>query len=254
MVRADYDDIFYMEKALEAIQLWSTDPLYKPFYHESGMIRIGKAGRGKQLIANYETLKTDIHPEILSPEQFKGRYDGFFANADFDGVDEVFVNRKSGWAEASKALEALIDAAVAAGVKYIMGHASALTFDVMGDCTGLRLSDGRILIADKIILSTGAGTAKLLADSAPKRSELHAGNRLVAAAVITGITKVDAQEGKQYTGLPVGVHTMEGTLGGSSFSLTRAQRVRVVNIKAFDRRDNASDRGGRTLRDKVLPR
>lgn len=213
VVRADYGDLFYMEKALEAINLWRTDPLYKPFYHESGLVNIDNTGLGRRMIENYKKLKTDVSPEMLRPEEFKKRYNGFFENTDFEDVEEIFINKRSGWAEATKALKALTDAAVSAGVKYIEGDIATLTFDELGDCSGVRMVDGNALSADKIILSTGAGTAKLLADSAPKRPELQVGNRMVAAAVVTGIVKLNAQDGKRYTEIPVTVHAIKTTQG-----------------------------------------
>jgi sarcosine oxidase/L-pipecolate oxidase len=107
----------------------------------------------------------------------------------------------------------LIDAAVSAGVRYVEGDAASLTFNETGGCTGVRLVDGSIATADKIVLSTGAGTAKLLADSCPKKPELQAGDRLTAACVITGIVRLNSQEKKQYIGIPVGVHAMNGIRG-----------------------------------------
>ena len=37
VIRADYEDIFYIPKALEAKEAMKWDPLFKPFYHESGI-------------------------------------------------------------------------------------------------------------------------------------------------------------------------------------------------------------------------
>jgi sarcosine oxidase/L-pipecolate oxidase len=165
------------------------------------------------MIDNYKKLKTDISPEMLRPEELKRLYNGFFENTNFEDVEEIFVNRKSGWAEATKALKALTDAAVSAGVKYIEGDVASLTFNETGGCTGVRMVDGGALSADKIILSTGAGTAKLIADSAQKKPELQVGNRMVAAAVVTGIVKLNAKDGMRYTDIPVTVHAIKKTQG-----------------------------------------
>lgn len=214
VVRADYGDLFYMEKALEAIHIWRTDPLWRPFYHESGLINIDNTGLGRRMIENYKTLKVDIQPEMVNPEDFRKRYGGFFADTDLSSVEEIFVNVKSGWAEASKALEAMTDTAVSAGVNYIQGSVASLTFDESGaKCTGVQMTDGSQLWADRIILSTGAGTAKLLADSAPERPALQIGDRMTAAAVVTGVVKCNGQEGKAFQGIPVGVHGISETRG-----------------------------------------
>lgn len=236
VVRADYGDMFYMEKALEAVHVWRTDPLFRPFYHETGLVNIENTGLGRRMIENYRKLKTDVAPEMVAPKEFKNRYDGFFEDANFEGVDEVFVNKSSGWAEASKALKALIDATVSAGVRYIEGNIASLALNEMGGCTGVRMTDGRILSAGKIILSTGAGTAKLLADTAPEKPELQVGSRMVAAAAISGIARFNAQEGKKYTAIPVTIHGMEGTKGASFPSPT----LLLAQVK--DRRSIAFDR------------
>jgi sarcosine oxidase/L-pipecolate oxidase len=215
VVRADYGDIFYMEKALEAMQFWRTDPLYKPFYHESGYVKIDDTDLGRRMIENYKQLKSDISPELIEPEELKKRYNGFFVDTNFDGVKEVFVNTMSGWAEAKEALKATIDAAVSAGVKYIEGGITKLTFNKTGGCTGIRMADDAVLEADHVILSTGAGTAKLLADSVPEKPELQVNGRMVAAAVITGIVKLNAQDSVQYAGIPVSIHGMAGIQGTS---------------------------------------
>ncbi|PVH88186.1 hypothetical protein DL98DRAFT_581402 [Cadophora sp. DSE1049] len=113
-------------------------------------------------------MNIEVDPELVSVQDFKKRYDGFFDDTDFEDVKEVFVNEKSGWAEAAKALKALIDATLELGVKYLESEASSLTFDDAGHCTGVKSLNGEVLKDGKIILSTGALTAKLIADSAPE--------------------------------------------------------------------------------------
>jgi sarcosine oxidase / L-pipecolate oxidase len=216
VVRADYGDIFYMEKALEAMQFWRTDPLYKPFYHESGYVKIDDTDLGRRMIENYKQLKSDISPELVEPEELKMRYDGFFSDTNFDGVREIFVNSKSGWAEAKEALKATIDAAVSAGIKYVEGDIARLTFNKTGGCTGIQMTDNTVLEAHHVILCTGACTAKLLADSVPEKPELQVNGRMVAAAVITGIVKLNAQDGNPYAGIPVSIHGIAGIQGTSS--------------------------------------
>lgn len=37
-IRADYGNILYMEKALEALDLWKSNPLFKPFHHKTTLM------------------------------------------------------------------------------------------------------------------------------------------------------------------------------------------------------------------------
>lgn len=216
VVRADYGDLFYMEKALEAIHFWREDPIFRPFYHESGLINIDNTGLGRKMIENYEKLGVKVGAEMLSPETFKKGYADFFQNTDYTDVKEIFINRNSGWAEATKALAAYTDAAVEAGVRYTAAEVERLIFNSAGDCVGVQMVDGQAITADRVVLSTGAGTAKLLADSAPGRADLQVDGRIVAAAVVTAIINLDPSEGKRYTEIPVTVHAIETTRGNLS--------------------------------------
>ena len=96
MVRADYGDIFYMEKALEAIKLWRDDPLFKPFYYQSGMINIDNTSLGTETLQNYEKLGVKVDAEMVSTDRFKKEYCSFYEDTDFSDVSDVFVNRDSG--------------------------------------------------------------------------------------------------------------------------------------------------------------
>jgi sarcosine oxidase/L-pipecolate oxidase len=108
---------------------------------------------------------------MTKPEEVKKLYGAMFEGADYRGVTEILINRTSGWAEASKALKNVIEAAIAAGVKYIEADISSLEFDDQGSCIGVRSASGNTLSATHIILATGAGTAKLIAKSAPDRED-----------------------------------------------------------------------------------
>ncbi|CAN9079450.1 unnamed protein product [Alternaria alternata] len=175
-----------MEKALEAIQLWREDPLFKPFYYQSGIIKINNSDLGRNTLENYKKLGVKVNAKIVSPDRFKEEYGSFFEHTDFSEAKDVFVNEDSGWAEAAKALTAYTDAAINSGVKYTAKEIDVLTFITDGGCTGVLTKGGTNITADRIVLATGAGTAKLLADSAPSRKELQVNGHLVAGAVITG--------------------------------------------------------------------
>lgn len=125
-----------------------------------------------------------------------------FANADYCHVDEIYWNPLSGWAEAARAVEATTKAAVDAGVRYVAASVSALLLD-HGDCMGARTDDGQTFHAEHIILSTGAETAKLLADSAFDKPEMLAGRRITAAAVCEAANDVDEQQKTKYKTVPV---------------------------------------------------
>ena len=206
IVRADYGSLFYCELALKARELWKHDALFKPFYHQSGLVNMGDNDLGRVIIENYKKLNEETGAEIIGQDEMRERYDGLFAETEYKGVEDIFVNPTSGWAEAVLAVTKVIEAGISNGVRYVQGDVEALTFHPHGDCTGVKLRSGEILHAQHIILSTGAGTAKLLADSAPDRKDLQVENRITAAAVVTGVVKLDSRQQERFKTCPAFVH------------------------------------------------
>ncbi|KAI9642603.1 hypothetical protein NHQ30_009408 [Ciborinia camelliae] len=214
IVRADYEDIFYCELALKAREFWRNDPLYKPYYHQSGFVIIDDPGLGRRIINNYEQLGVfDHQAQIVGPDEIKTMYSGLFEGTDWRDVKEVFVNKGSGWAEATKAVQKIAAMAKSNGVKFIEADVENLVLEVDGNCIGVLTKDGRTFRADKIILSTGAGTAKLLADSAPQMHHVLAEDRITAAAVVAGHVKLNEAEYERIKYTPVFDHAVGEVLG-----------------------------------------
>ncbi|KAG4025174.1 hypothetical protein MFRU_064g00110 [Monilinia fructicola] len=214
IVRADYEDIFYCELALEARQLWRNDPLYKQYYRQSGFVIVDDTGLGRRIIENYEKLGIfDHQARLVGPEDIKTMYNGCFEGTDWKGVSEVFINEGSGWAEATKAVRSVVEMAKANGVKFIEGDVDNLALKVDGTCIGVLTKDGRTFHADKVILSTGAGTAKLLADSAPQMHHILAEDRITAAAVVSGHVKLSETECAKMKHIPVFDHGVGKVMG-----------------------------------------
>ncbi len=182
------------------------------------MVVLDDTGLGKKIVENYRSL--GVHDgEVMSVDEFlEGRFGAkfegsLFKKADWRGVEEVFVNVMSGWAEATKAVSKVAAAALEAGVECIDGDIVKLLFDENDGCVGARTSDGRDILAKKVILSTGAGTAKLLADSAPDRPSLQSHDRITAAAVVTGVVKLSSKQMKIFGKTPNFIHSVGEVLG-----------------------------------------
>lgn len=213
IIRSDYDNPFYCKLALEAKEAWKSDPLYKPFYHETGMVVLEPSGLGGRIAKNYEDLNVDNSVRFCKPAELKHLYGGIFEDADYDGVEEAFINPSAGWVEAATALRAVTEAGIKNGVEYVQGDIERIIFDNEGACTGVRTQDGRILYADRVILSTGAGTARLLVRSAPQRRQVQSEDRITAAAVVTAVIKLNEQQKTAFAKCPVFIHDMDNVFG-----------------------------------------
>jgi sarcosine oxidase / L-pipecolate oxidase len=245
VVRADYPDIFYMQRTLEAMQIWKTDPLYKQFYHESGLIWVDDRGFARTVRENYARLGLgDERERIASPGEVRTLYGGMFAGAEIGDAAEVWVSERSGWVEASRCLSAVIEAAARGGVRCVEAEVAALEFGARRACTGVRLRDGRSISADRVILATGARTAKLLVDSELSQAELSDGGRLVAAAICTGVVKLDAEEAEKFKSGPVFLHAAGNSQGGfaPSWRIEAAQNISQVPASRQMQRTKSSSR------------
>ena len=219
VVRADYPSILYMEKALEAMEIWRTDPLYRQFYHESGLIWVDGRGFARTVIENYERLGANEKVRIASPAEVRTLYSGIFANAELEDCAEIVINESSGWVEASKCLEAAIATAAHEGVRCIEADVFTLELDNTGSCIGVWSKGGKFITADRVILASGAQTTKLLVNSLPSRAELYDRDRLVAAAICTGMVKLNAEEAEKFKAGPVFLHATGNSQGGFVHSL-----------------------------------
>lgn len=214
IVRADYDDIFYMKLALEAVEAWRNDSLYSPYYHECGMLFAEEISMGRLSFENYKTLGVDPGARMLTPEEARAQFP-VFGKANWTDVKENFWNPRSGWGEADNAVRAVTQKAIDAGVEYVEASVSTILFDDAGGCRGVRTKEGQELVAENTLLCTGAYTARLIADSAPTRKELQVDGRMVAAAATSCIVKCDPQCLYLYQHAPVHFLGMYHTHGES---------------------------------------
>ena len=205
-VRADYDDLVYCRLAIEAQDIFKSDPLWQPYFHETGVYWMCRSDYAQDVINNYKKLgrKADLFAVPIA--QAKKMYGGLFEDADYTDVKEVLINKSSGWAAAGDCLRAVTRKAIELGVKYVTAEVATLLFDHSGRCRGLKTGAGETLTATHTILSTGAYTSKLLEFSAATSGipSLQAGDRIVAGGITTGMVTLDDKSYERFKSMPVG--------------------------------------------------
>lgn len=216
IIRADYQDIFYMRLALEAQQQWRQNPIFRKWYHESGMLYAEDKGMARTNLENLNAVGGKHHAEIWTPEETRSKFDGVFQDANWSGVTETYFNPQSGWGEADRALKSLLEAAVDEGVVYNSSGVSTLCISDSKTCTGARTDDGAELKADHIILCTGAWTAKILLDTAPLDKTLHIGDRIIAAGAIQCTASYPPDQMYKLRSMPVMFNGCDHTEGSCS--------------------------------------
>ncbi|KAK5453475.1 hypothetical protein LTS15_006660 [Exophiala xenobiotica] len=214
IVRADYDDVFYMRLGLEAMHGWRTDETYSPFYHESGILIVDDSGWGAKCLENYKLLNIIVKAEILSTEAAQTRFP-MFADGNWDGATDCYWNPESGWAEAEKALSSGLKAAVDAGVEILEAAVDKLLLDNQGRCTGAVATDGTEFHASQTLVCAGAYTPKILLDTFPHSKECQVGDRLVAAGAVSCTASFAAADDGKVAQVPVLINTLPHTHGES---------------------------------------
>lgn len=212
IVRADYDDPFYMKLALEAMSEWRSNPIYSPSYHESGILIADDIGWGAKCLENYKLLKADASAEMLKIEDALARFP-IFSEANWDGATQCYWNPGSGWADADKALSSCLKAARDAGVELIEAAIDKLLVNGNGLCIGVRAADGTEYGGTHVVLCTGAYTAKLLLDTFPHSEEFQVGDRMVAAGAVSCSASFDAEDEAKLKNVPVLINTLPHTHG-----------------------------------------
>lgn len=219
VVRADYDDIVYCQLGLEAQDVFKSDPLWKPYFHETGIYWICRSDYAQDVIENYKKLGRQADLKAVPIEEARKLYNGLFEDADYTGVKEVLINKTSGWAAAGDCLRAVTNHILGRGVQYVTAEVATLQISKDGRCTGVKTRDGKTLTATHTILCTGAYTPKLLEYSAEKSgiADLSAGPRILAGGITTGMTKLDDESYKRFAAMPVGVQGYTAEEGEISF-------------------------------------
>ncbi|KAF3480946.1 sarcosine oxidase [Arthroderma uncinatum] len=222
IIRSEYTDEFYMRLALEAIRAWKSDPIFSPYFQQTGILFATTQEHASKIVENYTSVAAEkadsmasVPVETIEPEVARGRFGGIFRDTDWDGVETCLWNAEAGWGDAENALRNVISSAIALGVKFLPLAVDRLLFDQTGGCLGARTVTGVDLHAEHIILCTGAGTAKLLADSAPGSPRLQVGGRLTAAAAVMCAYRVPADQMAKFGSAPIVVKAVGDTPGES---------------------------------------
>ena len=153
-----------------------------------------------------------------------------YADAGYANIEEIFWNPEIGWAEASNALEATIKAAIENGVQYVVESVTSLIRDG-SVCQGVETESGKEYTADTVILSTGAYTARLLADSFPDEPELQAGNRISAAGVCEAAIHLTEEQRSRFKDTPVFVLDANTTKGETMPPNSKGESKFIRDVK-----------------------
>ncbi|KUL89502.1 hypothetical protein ZTR_04289 [Talaromyces verruculosus] len=169
IVRAEYEDPFYTDLAIKAVEAWKT-PLFAPHFHQTGFLHCVSAAAPEKAIdtlRRFETAATRharIEPHVL-PLNGKDDIRRWFWQADghFPGW-KGYINRFDGYAHSGNALATIHKWTQSRGVRYFLGEHGAVSQIVYrhGKSIGIRTVKGQFHAAGVVIVAAGAAAAKLV--------------------------------------------------------------------------------------------
>ncbi|KAI9925276.1 hypothetical protein ASPWEDRAFT_120490 [Aspergillus wentii DTO 134E9] len=150
----------------QAMHGWKNDPLFKPYYHDTGLLMSACTPEGLGRLG--VRVRPDSDPnivELTQPEEFRKLAAPGVLQGDFPGWKGYFHRSGAGWAPARLALVAAAREAQRLGVKFVTGSPQGKVITLIfenNDVKGAVTADGKIWRADQTFLCAGASAGQFL--------------------------------------------------------------------------------------------
>lgn len=207
---------FYSTLALEALELWRSDPIFKPAFHEVGIV-YGACGdeAAHEIEKRYKVLEkrgADFC-KLSTPQDFAKYVGRSSASLDealeslsldgrFDDWKGYYQKNKCGWTYAALALENAAKECKRLGAKFLIGRADKVIVDEKngGKCLGVKLDNGDEVKSEITVICAGANSCKLL----------DFGGQLLSKCWTVGHIQLTEEEAKALKGMPVVLNLDQG--------------------------------------------
>ena len=163
------DDESYVSNRLgqAATGGWRNDPVFKPFFHETGCVLAATTPKARKWLDEHEgPSEVTGWKSLKSKQDFRATMPDGVLTGDFPGWRGWFRKKDCGWVHARKAMEAAALEAQKLGVNFITGPEAgkvvSLSFTEDGDIGGATTADGKHHYAHHTILACGANAPQLL--------------------------------------------------------------------------------------------
>ncbi|CAG8936304.1 unnamed protein product [Penicillium salamii] len=198
--------IAYAACTRAALVGWTTDPVFMPYFHETGFIVAGDTPELIQLIQEAEIDQSQGDYEFLeSAGDFQRTMPPGILTGEFPDWKGWNNRSGAGWVQATKAMVSAYKEAQRLGVSFLtgplQGNVKSLVYED-GDVIGALTQDGTTHYAQQTILTAGAGSDRLLDFK----------KQLRPTAWTLGHIKLTPEEAQKYRNLPVLYNVTKGFL------------------------------------------
>lgn len=191
-----------LQLSLEARDMWRHDPLFAPFFHNTGRLDCeGSAAGIAGLRAQYQTL-LDAGAGLEATHEWLDSEDAILAKMPLLPRDQIrgwkaIYSRDGGWLAAAKAINAIGEELRQRGVRFGVGAAGSFKRPLLtadgATCVGVETVDGTQYRGDKVVLAAGAWTPALV--------DLE--NQCCSKAWVYAHLQLTPAEAAEYQGRPV---------------------------------------------------
>ncbi|KAA8650794.1 hypothetical protein EYZ11_011460 [Aspergillus tanneri] len=151
--------------AEQAFNGWKNDPLFQPYYHDTGLLMSASSPAGLQRLGiRVRPEKDPDVVEVSKPEQFR-QLAPQVLKGEFSGWKGYHIRSGAGWAHARNSLLAAIGEAKRLGVQFVTGSPQGRVITLIfenNDVKGSVTADGKIWRAEQTILCAGASAGQFL--------------------------------------------------------------------------------------------
>ncbi|KAK8927864.1 L-pipecolate oxidase [Metarhizium anisopliae BRIP 53293] len=162
IIRADYADSFYGSLAVDAMKEWRNNPDWSSHFYDSGFLMLSSC-RSHPYISQCRSQPVEVFEASEAEAKVRTLYPG--VQAQLNGMTAVH-NIQGGWADARAAVQGLAERCSQAGVSFLTGTAGTVASLIKkgSRVVGVETVTGNRLLADTVVLATGAWTNLVVPD------------------------------------------------------------------------------------------
>lgn len=192
IIRTDYTSPLYCNLANEAIHFWFWGMEVQGHFHKAGWTVFDGSDQSQEFRSGvrktFEERGSNVIKEVNAKDLVQTH--DVLKGLDTSKLGTGYFNPEAGWVDAASATKAYLRIAESQGVKRLTGEVEAILMrDGEQGSSGVRLQDGTILRADKVIIAAGAWTSSLLS---PLEDELNIADKHRVERQVTAVGRLSA--------------------------------------------------------------
>ncbi|KAH6632936.1 fructosyl amino acid oxidasesarcosine oxidase [Boeremia exigua] len=192
IIRTDYTSPLYCNLANEAIHFWFWGMEVQGHFHKAGWTVFDGPDQSQEFRSGvrktFEERGSNVIKQLDANDLIKEQ--DVLKGLDGDKLGKGYFNPEAGWVDAASATKAYLRIAESRGVKRVTGEVNELLLRDNGEgLAGVRLHDGTVLKADKVVVAAGAWTSSLLS---PLEDKLDIADKDRIERQITAVGRLSA--------------------------------------------------------------